>query len=234
MDMMNDYSKMSVGKIVAKDYRKAIIFRSHGIDFCCGGKKSVEEACQEANVSTAELLNELQEIDLKKDTVQDFENMPLDDLINHIVEKHHQYTKKTLLELEPLVKKVAMVHGDWRPELRKIETVFQDLVAELIPHMQKEEIVLFPAIKALLKGGASPFDQNSIGHPISMMEYEHDMAGNLMKEIRTLTDDFILPKGACATYTVVYKVLEEFEADLHQHIHLENNILFPKVVNKNF
>lgn len=225
-----DYLDLTVGKIVAEDYRKAIVFRSYGIDFCCGGKVTLEQACLASGTDPSLILNELKVLDMQQWELQDFNSMRIDELISHIVEKHHRYTQDTVEKLAPLVDKVARVHGDRHPELCEIQSLFRELAAELIPHMQKEEIVLFPAIQALINGASSPFNGVTIQDPISMMETEHDVAGAIMKEIRKLSNGFTLPKGACATYTVVYRVLEEFESDLHQHIHLENNILFPKVV----
>lgn len=232
-EQINEYLTLTVGKIVARDYRKAMVFRSYGIDFCCGGNISMEAACIEAGADVNELLSEFEEIDENQQIGLDFESIPFNELIRHIVDVHHQYTRKTLFALEPLVNKVAMVHGGWRPELLEVQELFKDLIAELIPHMQKEEMVLFPAIQALENGGESPFNAQTIINPISMMELEHETAGELMKQIRELTEGFTLPKGACATYTVVYKTLAEFEEDLHKHIHLENNILFPRVIAMN-
>ncbi len=226
----NDYLKLTVGKIVARDYRKAMVFRSNGIDFCCGGNISVEQACNEAGVDLAGVLEQLYILDEAPSDLPDFNELPLDQLIAFIVNKHHKYTNETLTELEPLVSKVAMVHGGWRPELIEIKEIFGKLKDELLSHMQKEEMILFPAIISLSRDDDSTFSGSSIEHPISRMEMEHDIAGDFMKQIRDLTNGFELPKGACATYTVVYKVLKEFEADLHHHIHLENNILFPKAM----
>lgn len=226
----NDYLDLTVGKIVARDYRKAMVFRSNGIDFCCGGNISVEQACKDVGADVNSVLEQLCILDEGESDLPDFNELPLDQLIAFIVNKHHKYTNETLKELEPLVAKVAMVHGGWRPELNEIKEIFGKLKDELVSHMQKEEMVLFPAIISLSRGGDSSFCGNSIQHPISRMEMEHDIAGEFMKQIRALSNGFELPKGACATYTVVYKVLKEFEADLHHHIHLENNILFPKAL----
>ncbi|TNF32338.1 MAG: iron-sulfur cluster repair di-iron protein [Deltaproteobacteria bacterium] len=226
----DNYLELTVGKIVARDYRKALVFRSNGIDFCCGGNISVEKACKEVGADLSIVLEQLRILDQGESNLPDFNALPLDQLIAFIVNKHHKYTVDTLRELEPLIAKVAMVHGGWRPELHEIKDIFGQLKDELMSHMQKEEMVLFPAIISLFRGGDSSFCGNSIQHPISRMEMEHDFAGECMKQIRNLSQGFELPKGACATYTVVYKVLKEFEADLHHHIHLENNILFPKVL----
>lgn len=229
-ELNDNYLTLTVGKIVAKDYKKAMVFKSHGIDFCCGGKISVEQACLENGANFEQVIHELNELDTIQDTSEDFNQMELTSLIDYIVEKHHEYTRNVILQLQPMINKVAMVHGGWRIELNEIRDLFEELSQELLPHMQKEERVLFPAIKALISDEDSMFDKNQIQYPINAMEHEHDIAGRLMKEIRDLSNNFDLPKGACATYTVVYKMLAEFESDLHQHIHLENNILFPKVL----
>lgn len=226
-----DYEKMSVGKIVAKDYRKAMVFKAHGIDFCCGGGISLAQAASEHNVSLNQLLSELRKIDEIEELDENYSEWPTEKLINHIVDKHHVYVANTIEQLTPLLNKVEMVHGGWRPELVEVNRLFREVANELIPHMQKEERILFPAILELSIGNFSAGERfGSVQNPINMMEHEHDVAGDLMKRIAELTENYSLPKGACATYTVVYKVLNEFEQDLHTHIHLENNILFPRAI----
>lgn len=226
-----DYENMTIGKIVAKDYRKAMVFKAHGIDFCCGGGISLLQAANEHKVSLDQLLAELKKIDAIEELDVNYNEWETEKLINHIVDKHHVYVANTIEQLSPLLNKVEMVHGGWRPELVEVNRLFREVANELIPHMHKEERILFPAILEMANGNISAGQRfGSVQNPINMMEHEHDIAGDLMRKIAELTDDYTLPKGACATYTVVYKVLNEFEQDLHTHIHLENNILFPRAI----
>lgn len=228
-----DYSNMSVGKIVARDYRKAMVFKSYGIDFCCGGAIKLKDVAEEYKVNYDELLGALHEVDLKNnDEPTNYNEWPLNKLVDHIVNKHHNYVRETVTQVTPLMAKLEMVHGQWRPELLEIKALFTELSQELMMHMQKEEMILFPAIKELEAGRENESGAcfGTVINPINMMEHEHDIAGDLMKKISSLSDGYTLPKGACATYTVVYKVLNEFQEDLFTHIHLENNILFPRAI----
>lgn len=230
---ITNYSDLTVGKIVARDYRKAKVFKSYGIDFCCGGNIKLKDVVNEYEVNVEELSEALHEIDLiSNDTTVDYNEWPTNKLVDHIIDKHHKYVSETITQLTPMLTKVEMVHGTWRPELTEIKELFTNLSAELTAHMQKEETILFPAIKELARGAENESKTcfGTVRNPISMMEHEHDIAGDLMKSIHTLTDGYTLPKGACATYTVVYKTLNEFESDLFEHIHLENNILFPRAI----
>lgn len=230
-DHKNAYLELTVGKIVARDYRKALVFKKHGIDFCCGGKISVAQAAEEAGVPLDTILNELELLDQSGPEIQDFDTWPLDKLVDFILEKHHVYVKTTIVQLTPMLEKVVKVHSGWRPELTEVNDVFYALARELTCHMYKEEEVLFPLIRKRATG--EDLTSTSIEHPVKAMEHEHDIAGQLMQKIKDLTENYTPPSGACATYIVVYKVLKEFEMDLHQHIHLENNILFPKAAQLN-
>ncbi len=227
--LTTDYSTMTIGKIVAKDYRKAMVFKSHGIDFCCGGQISIKDAVEGNESKLDQIIGELNAIDSYENTVEDYENWPTKKLVDHIIDKHHGYVRSTILQLTPMLNKVEMVHGEWRPELVEINSLFRELSQELLLHMKKEENILFPTI--LQMDDESESEDHcfwSIEQPIAAMEHDHDLAGNLTKKINELTDGYAPPKGACATYIVVYKVLQEFEEDLFTHIHLENNILFPR------
>lgn len=226
-----DYSEMTIGKIVAKDYRKAMVFKAHGLDFCCGGNIPLKQATDENKLDIQQILSQLEAIDASENTSEDYENWSTEKLVNHIIDKHHAYVSNTILQLTPMINKVEMVHGEWRPELVEVNSLYSELCAELTMHMRKEETILFPAILDMSKKMESEGSCfGSVKNPISMMEHEHDIAGDLMKQIHALTDGYTLPKGACATYTVVYKTLQEFEEDLFVHIHLENNILFPRAI----
>jgi len=226
----------TIGELVAKDYRKAEVFKKYGLDFCCGGKKSVARACREKGISPAQVeqeLNALTETPLSR--AQNFAAWDLNFLADYIENNHHTYVREALPALTEYTTKIARVHGEWHPELREIARHFAAVASELNAHMPKEERVLFPYIRRLNeaeKVGASVVRPGfgSIQNPINMMEMEHEAAGNSMEAIRELSNNYTLPAYACTTYRLAFAKLQEFEADLHQHIHLENNILFPKAV----
>jgi regulator of cell morphogenesis and NO signaling len=225
----------TVGKMVAEDYRKAEVFKRHGIDFCCGGNISLEQACADKNATIEEVQSELDEIDNRQSAPEeDFESWELDMLIDHIVGVHHVYVKKANPTIREFVNRVKMVHGMNKPNVSEISDRFDALAEELDMHMHKEEMILFPYIKQMVeakKEGESliaPF--GTVMNPINMMMAEHDSAGNELEAIQKLTEDYTPPKGACATHTVSYGQLKEYADDLMRHIHLENNILFPKAI----
>lgn len=226
----------TIGELVAADYRKAEVFRKFGIDYCCGGKRSVEEACRKKGIDVHAVKKELADIEAKGKTIhQDYNKWGLDFLADYIVATHHRYVAESLPMLYELSAKVARVHGGRHPETVDIARYFDAVAQELQMHMPKEERILFPYIKQLAaarRDGTTaarpPF--GTIANPIRMMEAEHESAGGSMEEIRRLSDAFTPPEDACMSYRVLYAKLNEFEQDLHQHIHLENNILFPKAV----
>jgi regulator of cell morphogenesis and NO signaling len=225
----------TLGQLAARDLRKAQIFKKYGLDFCCGGKKTVKQACAEKGLDVTKVEQELQQADKNPVTRPlPYDDWSLDFLADYIVNTHHSYVRKTLPDLVTYATKVARVHGDRHPELPAICQLVEEVNAELSAHLIKEEKVLFPYIKELVNKNtsqpaqAAPF--GSIQNPVSMMESEHERAGKALGEIRTLSGDFSLPDDACASYSLLYRMLEEFESDLHIHIHLENNILFPKAL----
>lgn len=229
-------SEETLGQIATKDLRKAQIFKKYGLDFCCGGKKTVKQACDEKGLDVTQVEKELQQADkVSPSRPLPYNDWDLNFLADYIVNTHHSYVKKTLPDLITYAAKVAQVHGEHHPELLPIHKLVEAVNAEFTAHMVKEEQVLFPYIKELvaLKNNASPMQPTSFGSvqgPINMMEMEHEMVGKNMEEIRTLSAGYSLPEDACASYSLLYKMLEEFEDDLHIHIHLENNILFPKAL----
>jgi regulator of cell morphogenesis and NO signaling len=224
----------TIGEIVTKDIRKAKIFRKYGIDFCCGGKKTIAEVCQKKNIDISKLSAELNE------TGRDHSTMPgnpdewgLDFLANYIVNIHHAYVKNTIPVLLAWSQKVASVHGQTHPETVRIAELFGKVADELVPHMVKEEKVLFPFINLMVNAlrDNEKLARGSFGtvaNPIRMMEYEHEGVGELYMEIEKLSNQFTPPADACSTFKALYATLKEFEDDLFLHIHLENNILFPK------
>ncbi len=225
----------TVGKMVAEDYRKAEVFKRHRIDFCCGGNISLEQACQEKNADINAVQAELDEIDNRQAPPQeDFETYELDMLIDHIVGVHHIYVKKNNPTIREFVNRVKLVHGMNKPNVSEISDRFDALAAELDMHLQKEENILFPYIKEMVnakrEGRSIQAPFGTVQNPINMMLAEHDSAGNELEAIQQLTEDYTPPKGACATHKVSYGQLKEYADDLMRHIHLENNILFPKAI----
>lgn len=224
----------SVRDIVAEDFRAAAVFERFGIDFCCGGRRSLREACEERQVSPLDVLMEVTEVCDRKDAnAPRFGDWTPDALVAYIIGHHHAYVRRALPTIVAHARKVAEVHGAKHPELKQIAAIFDEVADEMTAHVMKEEAVLFPYIEKLANAiqlgepiPSAPF--GSVEKPIAMMEHEHDDAGRAMARIRELSQDYALPDGACTTYAVCFQELEEFERDLHVHVHLENNILFPK------
>ncbi len=226
----------TLGQIAAKDLRKAKIFKKYGLDFCCGGKKTVKEACSEKGLDVTRIEQELQQADkVPSSRPLPYGDWSLDFLADYIVNTHHSYIRKNLPDIRSYASKVMKVHGSRHPELLQIWQLVEELSNELTAHLAKEERVLFPYIKELagIKNNSlamhnSPF--GTVQNPINMMEVEHEIVGKNLAEIRELSNNYTLPDDACASYSLLYRMLDEFEEDLHLHIHLENNILFPKVL----
>jgi regulator of cell morphogenesis and NO signaling len=213
------------------------LFEKLGIDYCCGGNRSLEEACDAADLSVDDVLRSLEWAPLpantKHDSHQSAESMA--DLIAHITNKHHKYTRKEIARLGPLFEKVYAAHGQNHGELFEAREKFRALAQELSTHMMKEEMVLFPYIErmeeARIEGGPIlPASFGTVQNPVTTMMHEHDSAGDLLRTLRALTNHYTPPREACLSYKTLYSALQEFERDLHQHIHLENNILFPRAV----
>ncbi len=227
----------TVAELVANDYRTAEIFKKHGIDFCCGGKKSIAKVCREKNISAEELEKEILTLQNQpKDAARNFNEWTLVFLVEYILNVHHTYVNKNLNLITEFAEKVARVHGEHSPETKEIAKLWKDVAMELTMHMKKEELQLFPYIKNLERFSKEELEEfpsshfGTVKNPIRMMEQEHDLAGNIMKQIQLLSNNFIPPDYACNTYRVLYAKLQEFQNDLFQHIHLENNILFPKAI----
>ncbi|MGZ4871626.1 MAG: iron-sulfur cluster repair di-iron protein [Candidatus Angelobacter sp.] len=214
-------------------------FEKLGIDYCCGGSKSLSDACVHANVSVENVLRALEQVGdfvpAPKTSLPDFTTGKLGDLIEHILATHHAYVKQELPRLHQLLNKVVSVHGKTHPELGKIQQTFEGMSSELTSHMMKEEHILFPHIVALenavISGRPKPRPVfGTVSNPVHMMELEHDSAGAALKEIRALSSNYTPPEEACFSYKTLYSALKEFESDLHQHVHLENNMLFPRTI----
>ncbi len=224
------YAGLPIGAIVTTDFRAAGIFKNAGIDFCCGGSKTLENACREKELDPAALILQLQELEGSSPLPsQNFKDWDLGFLADYIMNTHHKYVLKTLPELVFYTQKIATVHGSHHPELIEVASLFSKINDELRQHLQKEEEALFPAIKEALKGN-NPEAQAIIASEIARMSAEHEFAGGAMDTINVLTHNYLIPEEACNTYTVSLKLLQEFEEDLHIHVHLENNILYPKAL----
>lgn len=214
------------------------VFEKLGIDYCCGGNRSLSEACQSANLQIDQVLDLLAKADRATTTAQkdrDWQAERLASLIEHIQSTHHTYTREEIARLGPLFEKVCSVHGKNHPELFEAREIFQGLANELNAHLMKEERILFPYILRMEAAPAGnvpvvPAPFGSVQNPVSMMEHEHDSAGNALRAMSHATNGYTPPADACVSYQTLYKALAAFEADLHQHIHLENNILFPRAV----
>ena len=214
------------------------VFEKAGIDYCCGGGKSLEEACAAANLSVDELIDslELAEEDARaKQKDRNWQREPLADLVAHINGTHHKYTREEIVRLGPLFDKVVSVHGENHPELQHVRAAFRGLAQELSMHMMKEEAVLFPYIvrmeeSVIQREPVLPPPFGSVQNPVSMMMHEHDSAGEALRTMRQASAGYTAPGDACISYQTLYKALADFEKDLHQHIHLENNILFPRAI----
>ena len=207
------------------------VFEKLGIDYCCGGGKSLSEACAQIKVPVEQVLSSLSAIVTPElNGASDWKQAPLSDLVDHIVTKHHAYVKQELPRLDLLLNKVAGKHAEKHPELKRVLIVFGTMRDELNSHLLKEEQILFPYIKQIESNGQRRAMFGSVRNPIHMMEIEHDSAGEALRELRQITNQFTAPEEGCFSYKTLYQGLVEFEADLHQHIHLENNILFPRAI----
>jgi len=224
---------------VAVEFPEATrIFEKFGIDYCCGGSKSLEEACAASNLSVDQVLDSLelaQETARTKVKDRNWQTEPLADLVAHITSTHHKYTRDEIARLRPLLDKVCSVHGKNHPELQQIRTSFQGVAQELTTHMMKEEMVLFPYIvrmeeAVIQKEPVLPPPFGTVQNPVTMMMHEHDSAGEALRAMRQASASYTPPGDACISFQTLYKALADFEADLHQHIHLENNILFPRAI----
>lgn len=225
----NDHTRL--GQIAAAFPPSMRVFEAHGLDYCCGGQRELGEACAAAGFAPAKVLEEIQQ--LRSSSIgspKDWSKSSLTELIEHLLATHHVFTRTELARLAPLMDKVARVHGENHPELNTIRTFFIQMSDDLGPHLMKEEQVLFPYMLALDAGETAPSCFGTVANPIRAMLGEHDQVGELLHRIRDVSRDFALPAEACGSYQSLFMGLADLEADLHEHIHLENNVLFPKAV----
>lgn len=225
----------TIGEFVAEDFRAAQVFRKYKIDFCCKGNRTIEEACENKKVEPSQIYQDLENISEVQSGGIDFNSWPLDLLADYVEKTHHRYVEENSTVLLQYLDKLCKVHGDRHPELFEINSVFTEISGELASHMKKEELILFPFIKKMVNAKTKGEDLvtphfGTVESPVAMMKHEHTVVGDLFAKIEQLTNNYQFPADACGTYQVTYKMLEDFEKDLHTHIHLENNILFPKAI----
>jgi regulator of cell morphogenesis and NO signaling len=234
--MNGSLSSLSLAQIVNSNHRAASVFEKYHLDFCCKGKRSLEQACSEQQLAISEVTADLKNIFTKDNHISiDFEKMDLIQLADYIVQTHHAYVKNEMPQIYAYLHKVSSKHGERHPELYKIFQTFSALKEEMEGHMKKEELILFPRMKELQKlanneNANLQLNITYLQSPITVMEQEHDHAGSLLNDIRILSNDYAPPQDACTTYRLSFAALKAFELDLHQHVHLENNILFPKAI----
>lgn len=225
-----------VGEVVKLNYNTAPLFHANRIDYCCGGSKSILEACNEVGIEPNQLITQLEEISDHVDPDSEYiNNLALDELSEYIVNRHHSYVAKNIPFLKESLEKICDVHGENHPELLTIRDLFFESADALKMHMQKEELVLFPYIQKMMKvdnsnNQISGANFGSVSNPIGMMITEHETEGKRFDTISKITRNYTIPDDACTTYSATLDRLKDFENDLHRHIHLENNILFPKAI----
>lgn len=225
---------ITIGEFVAHDYRTASVFTKYGIDFCCRGHRTITEVCERKNIDHAQLLDELTAVLLAENkNAIDFKSWPLDLLVDYIEKKHHRYVEGNIPVILQYLDKLCKTHGAEHPELLEIKSLFEDCGKDLAQHMKKEELILFPFIKTMERNIKNPHPSHAVpfetvDDPIALMMQEHDHEGERFRKIAALSNQYTPPPMACNTYKVTFAMLKDFELDLHEHIHLENNILFPR------
>jgi regulator of cell morphogenesis and NO signaling len=235
---MNVMTEKTVREIALEFPGSTRVFEKLGIDYCCGGSQPLEQACQLANVPLGQVIDSLETAELAERSTlkdRDWQVEPLSDLIAHIQNTHHKYTREELARLGPLADKVCAVHGKNHPELAGIRATLGALAQELTTHLLKEDTVLFPHIvrmeeSVIQKEPVLPPPFGTVRNPVAMMMHEHDDAGAALRELHRASSGYTAPPDACVSYQTLYRALAEFERDLHQHIHLENNVLFPRAI----
>ena len=236
METLHKDSQKQIGQFVADDFRTAAVFSNYGIDFCCKGDRTVEEVCKKNNIEVEELLGKLNDIQISSSQQSiDYKSWPLDLLAEYIEKKHHRYVEEKAPVLRQFLDKLCKVHGQRHPELLEITTLFIGCAQAMAVHMKKEELIIFPFIKRMVKAKMEGTSITSpqfvtVENPIEMMKHDHEAEGDRFRKIAELTNNYTPPADACNTYKVTFAMLEEFEKDLHLHIHLENNILFPEAI----
>lgn len=233
---MNTLEKTTIGAYVAQDFRTAALFSKYKIDFCCKGNKTLDEVCQAKGLDINQIEDEIESvIHSNSSTEIDFKTFSPSLLIDYILETHHHYIEEKVPVILMYLNKLCKVHGERHSELFEINNLFTASANDLLHHLEKEELILFPFIKEMQVAQKNNDTVNqphfgTVENPIAMMHHEHNIEGERFSEIAKLTNDYNPPSDACETYKVTFAMLKEFEQDLHKHIHLENNILFHKAV----
>lgn len=233
--MTNITKDTTVGEIVANDFRTSTIFKNNGIDFCCDGDLSIATVCDKKSLNEDNLINQINELmSQKNESSVDYNSWPIDLLAEYIQKRHHKYAEAKIGEIMPYLEKIERVHGQRHPELGEVLEIFKATAGEITVHMKKEELMIFPYIKKMMKAGelgkGIQTRQGGLKNPIKMLLHEHDDEGDKFRRIAQLTKNYTAPEDGCNTYRITLAMLKEFEEDLHLHIHLENNILFPKAI----
>ncbi|WP_300675531.1 iron-sulfur cluster repair di-iron protein [Soonwooa sp.] len=224
-----------IGDMVAEDFRTAAIFKKYGIDFCCKGGRTIEDACDKKDLDPNKIYSELENLPSLGAIGIDFKAWPLDLLADYVEKTHHRYVEEKTPIIQQFLDKLCKVHGDRHPELFEIRDLFNASAQDLAAHLKKEELVLFPFVRKMMNSKISgqAIEQPHFGtveNPVEMMKHEHTIEGERLEKIAQLTNSYTPPADACNTYRVTFAMLQDFENDLHTHIHLENNILFPKSI----
>jgi regulator of cell morphogenesis and NO signaling len=232
---MENINTLTLGEIVKKNYKAAAVFERYSLDFCCKGNQNFTDACKVNNIEPSLIANELNRLEGEQEHGVVFDTWPLDMLIDYIIRRHHTYVEEKTPLLKSYLNKICEVHGARHPELNKVRDIFFEIGGELTIHMKKEELLLFPFIKKLVQanGTKTPLTSpmfGSVSNPVNMMKEDHAVEGEKFRRLAALTNNYTIPADACNTFAVTYQFLDEFEKDLHLHIHLENNILFPKAI----
>jgi len=232
---MENVTNLTLGEIVKQNYKAAEVFERYGLDFCCMGSQQLNTACEASQVDINEVQQALASLSQQQDDGVNFDSWPLDLLADYIYKRHHKYVEEKTPLIKSYLDKICAVHGHRHPELKEIRAIFNETSGELAVHMKKEELMLFPYIKRLAEAQASGtavaspvFD--SVASPVAVMKADHLDEGEQLQRMSALSNKYTPPADACNTYTVTYKMLMEYERDMHIHIHLENNILFAKAV----
>jgi len=224
-----------IGQIVSDDFRTAAIFKKNGLDFCCKGNRTIEEACASKKLNAQKIYDEIEGLPKNEGSGIDFTSWPLDLLADYIEKTHHRYAEEKIPVLQAFLEKLARVHGGRHPELIEIRNLFEASVQDLGVHFKKEELILFPFIRTMVNAKIKGEDLvppafGTVENPVNMMKHDHTAEGERFEKIAQLSGRYMPPADACNTYKVTYAMLQDFEEDLHTHIHLENNILFPKAI----
>lgn len=225
---MSNLLDKPLAQIVLDDFQTVHVFEKYGLDFCCNGKQTLQDACRDKGIQTEQILEQLDVRSGERNDCINFAHLSLSELADYIVNVHHSYVRESTPLILNQIFKITTKHGDRFPHMKQVYILFTQIKTELLHHMEKEEQIVFPRIKELENSCQINNNKTSVSNPIHLMEEEHELAGRLMRQIRNLTNDYQVPENVCTTFRLAMNALHHFEADLHKHVHLENNILFPK------